>query len=419
MARPVVKDVTEDLYSRLGPWQRADTIRGTEDDKWHLLEMSEAAIQGLQPVEDVVRDTDDGPGWSAVMDVDRCPREWLPWMAQLAGVRIPPGLTEAEERDWVRRADGMRRGTPTAVKEAAAKVLRGTKSVLLVERHGSAYRFTVTTLADETPYIDNPTSWGTPINGIANPALRTNSSGWSKSHGAGTTNYSGRRADTLSPTGYALESDVTFSGDPSSPQQYINGPPYSAPAAPGDLILARSRSRLVTAVAGDVWEAGVLVRFYNSGGGLISQNAADFHNITTDDGYLESVVSLVAPANTASVGVGTRWVGPATAGRRVFRTTAAQVIANPPAADPGYFDGASIGYRWTGTADASTSESPRSGTSSYVYNALLGQKPMGLILTAAVISGTDYNTVRDTHADYADILSTYTSYAEIAADPDK
>jgi hypothetical protein len=145
--RPTVQSITEDLYSRLGPWAARDTF----DAEWPLLDVAEAIGQQLQPVEDIIRDTDTHVGWGVVMDVDEAPSDWLGWLAQFGGVRLKNGLTDLAQRARVKSTDGMNRGTPSAVVGAAQQTLTGTKTVYLVERHGSAYRLTVTTIATETP----------------------------------------------------------------------------------------------------------------------------------------------------------------------------------------------------------------------------------------------------------------------------
>jgi hypothetical protein len=145
--RPTVEDITDDFYEDLGPWQRADTM----GELWDLLEFCDAPVGLLQGLEEVIRDTDDGVGWSPILDVDRAPSDWLPWLAQLAGARLEPGLSDVNQRARIKSTDGFKRGSPGAIVGAAQQYLTGTKTVYLVERHGSAYRLTVTTLASETP----------------------------------------------------------------------------------------------------------------------------------------------------------------------------------------------------------------------------------------------------------------------------
>lgn len=107
----------------------------------------------LQPVNDIIRDDPDtdAPGWSQALDVDRAPSEWLGWLAQFAGVRLQPGLDDASQRARIKSTDGFRRGSPGSIVGAAQQYLIGDKTVFLVERHGSPYRLTVTTVAGETP----------------------------------------------------------------------------------------------------------------------------------------------------------------------------------------------------------------------------------------------------------------------------
>lgn len=92
------------------------------------------------------------PGYSVFLDIDRCPAIALPWLAQFKGVVIPDGLTVQEQRNWVRTAEGQRRGTVDALVAAAKRHLTGTKTVRVLERvGGNAYALTVITRTSETP----------------------------------------------------------------------------------------------------------------------------------------------------------------------------------------------------------------------------------------------------------------------------
>lgn len=112
----------------------------------------------LQPLLDIVDDGDNGePGWSVILDADRAPVAWLPWLAQFAGVRMIPGLTEDAMRLRIKSTDGFKRGTRKAIEAAARQFLIGpdgtpdSATVDVIERHGSAYRFTVTVHEAEVP----------------------------------------------------------------------------------------------------------------------------------------------------------------------------------------------------------------------------------------------------------------------------
>lgn len=121
---------------------------------WPLLIFCEAIAGRLQPLETLIRDTDDGPGWSIVLDVDRAPADWLPWLGQFVGVTIPPGSTEEQQRTLIRTLPGTIRGTARAIESAASQYLTGERRVYLIERHGSAYRLTVSMLDTEAPVAD-------------------------------------------------------------------------------------------------------------------------------------------------------------------------------------------------------------------------------------------------------------------------
>jgi hypothetical protein len=106
----------------------------------------------FQPVDSVARDTDDGPGWSAVVDLNRCPDAWLPWLGQLVGVTVPPGQDAATQRAWIARTDGFRRGTVDALRAASQLHLTDSRTVFFTERlGGDAYVLGVRTLTTETP----------------------------------------------------------------------------------------------------------------------------------------------------------------------------------------------------------------------------------------------------------------------------
>lgn len=146
MSAPAVGSFAQALYEQLEPLAYAD-----EENDWALLLLCGAIGLLFQPVEDVVRDQGDAPGWSQLVDVDRCPDDFLPWLAQLVGVRVDLGASAQLQRDRIRSTDGFKRGTLAAFKAAPLPYLTGSKHVFVAERAGSAYRVVVTTRADETP----------------------------------------------------------------------------------------------------------------------------------------------------------------------------------------------------------------------------------------------------------------------------
>lgn len=139
MARPPVTDTTEEVYEALGPWARADD----EPTQWALLHFVEAVARPLDDLNALVRDTDAGPGWSPVVDVDRAPGTFLPWLAQFVGVTVPAGFTAEQARVRIAEAAGWHRGSPSAIRGAARQFLSGTGRVELTERDGHPYRLRI------------------------------------------------------------------------------------------------------------------------------------------------------------------------------------------------------------------------------------------------------------------------------------
>lgn len=146
MARPVVTETSEELYDSLGPITDPDP-----DTDYQLLAFVAAVGDLLDRVNVLARDTDDGPGWSSLLDPDRAPSEGLGFLGQFAGVSLLNGLDDASQRLRVREAAGMRRGTVAAMQGAARQWLTGSRQVLVFERDTSPYHLTVRTYQAETP----------------------------------------------------------------------------------------------------------------------------------------------------------------------------------------------------------------------------------------------------------------------------
>ena len=138
------------LYAALAPLAAEDAANG-----WALLVLCNAIGTMYQELEELVRDTPEGPGWSQLLDVDRCPPEALPWLAQFVGVRLLPDSSEAEQRQRIDSTSGFQRGTRDALIGAAQATLTGTKTVIFRERDPAGadppYSLTVITRTSETP----------------------------------------------------------------------------------------------------------------------------------------------------------------------------------------------------------------------------------------------------------------------------
>jgi hypothetical protein len=104
----------------------------------------------FQEIEDYAADTDDGVGWSILVDLERAPFKGLPWLAQFKGVQIPIGVTDAVARQVIEEAAGWARGTVASVRAIIQQYLTGNKVVIIQERDSSPYHFSVTTYTSES-----------------------------------------------------------------------------------------------------------------------------------------------------------------------------------------------------------------------------------------------------------------------------
>lgn len=148
--RPAVHPTTELIYDSLGD----GLIGADESTGWQLLLFLDDVIaESLGAVDDIVRDSDEGPGWSGVLDPDRVDADHIWWLGQLVGAREPRGaaLTLEQAQARLTDAEGWKRGTLAALKAGAATHLTGSKKVIVNERDGSAYQLTVQTYAVQTP----------------------------------------------------------------------------------------------------------------------------------------------------------------------------------------------------------------------------------------------------------------------------
>jgi hypothetical protein len=110
-------------------------------------------------IDELVRDTPEGCGWSVILDVAACPTKGLRWLSQIAGVVLrPQRATETlEQWDAYARAAiveqaGHKRGTLGAQISAVKDTLTGSKSVRMIERvGGNAWQQTLITRTAETP----------------------------------------------------------------------------------------------------------------------------------------------------------------------------------------------------------------------------------------------------------------------------
>ena len=109
-----------------------DSCRGTFPDEaqgWPLLSFIAALTFELSELDDLVRDTDEAPGWSAAVDLERAPVAMLPWLGQFVGVRGGPQPSPKQtsvSRFAVARVSSA--APPGAIRSAAQPFLTGDKN---------------------------------------------------------------------------------------------------------------------------------------------------------------------------------------------------------------------------------------------------------------------------------------------------
>lgn len=150
MARPVVNPIAERMYREVSPLATRDEELG-----YPLLHFLHAWTQPMALIESYVRDTDDGPGYSRVMDPQTAPEEFLDWLGQFVGVRPTAGMVIEDRRARVEARTGLRRGSMPAIVAEGQLTLTEPRTVYYLERPGgNAYQLRIATIEDQTPDPD-------------------------------------------------------------------------------------------------------------------------------------------------------------------------------------------------------------------------------------------------------------------------
>jgi hypothetical protein len=139
------------LRERTQPLQPDDELYG-----WTHALLCEALAQPYLQVMELIDPPEPYPPWGPLFDINVCPAWALPWLAQIVGIRIPAGLSDADARTYIRDAAGHNVGTVKAIRLALQQTLVSAHppappTVYFRERDGSAYRLEVVTIDGETP----------------------------------------------------------------------------------------------------------------------------------------------------------------------------------------------------------------------------------------------------------------------------
>jgi hypothetical protein len=146
MPAPDLTPTGEFLWDEVGVAQPGDDTRG-----WPARMLVGAVARACGELFDLVRDSDDGVGWSAVLDPDRAPVWALGWLGNFVGITLSPGLTEAQQRAGLINPPAFSRGTFAGMVAAVRQTITATGYVFALERQGSPYRVTIVTRTSETP----------------------------------------------------------------------------------------------------------------------------------------------------------------------------------------------------------------------------------------------------------------------------
>jgi hypothetical protein len=130
-----------------------------------LLRWLASLIDPSAGVIEAIIDRIDSPTSSALTDPQTCNIEWLPWLGQLVGVRVPfPVADESAARAQVQGAlTSAPAGSRPAIIQTVQTILTGTKSVTITDHYtGDPWKIQVNTLAVETPTVltGSPFTWG-------------------------------------------------------------------------------------------------------------------------------------------------------------------------------------------------------------------------------------------------------------------
>lgn len=150
--------MTEPVHTPLGARLRERTQPLAPDDAsygYAHAHLCEALGVMLKQVGEVFDPEGDVPPLAPILDVELCPDWALPWLAQLVGVVLPPGVPADDARTLIADVAGFERGTPASLEAAAGLFLTGSKTVYFRERDPTGadppYTLEVVTLTSETP----------------------------------------------------------------------------------------------------------------------------------------------------------------------------------------------------------------------------------------------------------------------------
>ncbi|HEY7419115.1 MAG TPA: hypothetical protein VH593_28290, partial [Ktedonobacteraceae bacterium] len=123
---PHIHAFAQRIYNAMEPIANIDKLYC-----WHWMRYVGGLGEMYQEADDIARN---GPPWSSVVDIDRCPDWALLWLAQFVGTRVPARYDADDARNYIKATPNWKRGTPAAIIGATQLHLTGKKDVYISER---------------------------------------------------------------------------------------------------------------------------------------------------------------------------------------------------------------------------------------------------------------------------------------------
>lgn len=375
--------------------------------------------------------------WGPALDAVDGPDLTLPWLANFAGVDVEGVTSMTELRKRIRERPARMRGGPQALRTAVEEELRRQHvnaglavpsefHVVIFERYGSPTSIHVATPLAETPEVV-ATAYGDPTNLVADPdfkgATGKGGTGWAVSATAGmatnvktATNVSHEGSDLYGKSAWRYQ--LVNANDATVRTLSVfsdSTTPYRFPVTAGETYGIRLGSFVESLVGSP--EVALRIAWYAAGPSLISTDTAVWEPLVGGDNVHVVASTAPATATTARLLIEVR-LNAANEAVDLYMAQAL-VVKGGAAAAQEHFSGADPLHRWAGDPNASASESGVAFASDAVYRAALAATRAGLRkgLTTAIIAGGTYETLASTHADYAEVLTDFPTYAAVLTDP--
>ena len=137
MALPAPGPFTNGVLTSASPWTTASPSSDLTNYISALGSMFDTVASLLQESGDPSSPATYTPSWSTLLNVQTCPTQFLPYLAQFVGASVPPGTDDATARNTIQMLPAQHRGTPAAIVAAAQSQLAAPQTVTLFERQNS------------------------------------------------------------------------------------------------------------------------------------------------------------------------------------------------------------------------------------------------------------------------------------------